>query len=92
MAFSSPTKIPRVEGEEFLRIREKFCLLAVSIRCVCNVMWCAVVVYSLFYVFCEVCGVGWDSLQKGFAEGFDRARSEGHEESICNGCRKKISA
>ncbi|KAG7325467.1 hypothetical protein KOW79_011783 [Hemibagrus wyckioides] len=30
MAFSSPSKIPRVEGQEFNRIRDQFCLLAYS--------------------------------------------------------------
>lgn len=31
MAFRSPSKIPRVEGEEFVLLRDQFCLLAVSI-------------------------------------------------------------
>ncbi|KAG7333150.1 hypothetical protein KOW79_003285 [Hemibagrus wyckioides] len=30
MAFSSPSKIPGVEGQEFNRIRDQFCLLAYS--------------------------------------------------------------
>ncbi len=31
MAFKSPSKIPRVEGEEFVKMRDQFCLLAVSV-------------------------------------------------------------
>ncbi|KAK2889074.1 hypothetical protein Q8A67_014449 [Cirrhinus molitorella] len=31
MAFKSPSKIPRVEGEEFVKMRDQFCLLAYSL-------------------------------------------------------------
>lgn len=57
MAFSSPTKIPRVEGEEFSRIREQFCLLTVSIR---FVMLCDRFCGTVFtvFVFCVVFSVG----------------------------------
>ncbi|KAG1926138.1 hypothetical protein F2P79_025070 [Pimephales promelas] len=31
MAFNSPTKIPHAEGEQFLKIRNQFCLLSYSV-------------------------------------------------------------
>ncbi|KAK7121235.1 hypothetical protein R3I93_022356 [Phoxinus phoxinus] len=31
MAFNSPTKIPHAEGEQFVKMRNQFCLLAYSV-------------------------------------------------------------